>query len=75
MDGQEQRVEWRIQKWAYNNGICESTKYPVVLEPGVREGTRRYQRAVDRAAKNDRESVRECARSLNNNFTAGQDMR
>lgn len=73
MDGQEQRVEWRIQKWAYNNGVCESTKYPVVLEPGVREGTRRYRRAVDRAAKNDRESVRECARSLNNNFTAGQD--
>lgn len=73
MDGQEQRVEWRIQEWIYNNGVCEKTKYPVILEPGIREGTRRYRRAVNRASKNDRESIRECARSLNNNFTAGVD--
>ena len=67
------RIEWQVREYRCRNGVCEKTKFPVILDGSVREGTRQYARKVARAEKLSAESARELALLLNNNFEAGRD--
>lgn len=73
MQGQQERVVWYTREWQMANGVCEKTKFAVIMEGSIRIGTRQYSRAVNRAEKNATEAARELARAFNENFRSGTD--
>ncbi len=60
---------WYTRKIICRNGIEERTKYPVRLEPGQRP-----KRAAVRTGRSLDAAEKQCARLLNNNFTAHEDL-
>lgn len=67
-------IEWYTREYRCANGVCEKTKYPVILDGDMsaRSG-REHKRAIRRAEKNATEAKTEAARSANHNFRAGRD--
>ncbi len=68
-----QSVVWFTREYIAANGVCEKTKYPVVIDGGGSASSREYKRRVRRAEKNATQAAHECSRIANNNFRAGRD--
>ena len=67
-------VEWFTREYICANGVCEKTKYQVMLDgDGSSHAGREYKRTIRRAEKNATEAKNEAARIVNNNFFAGRD--
>lgn len=66
-------VVWYTREYIAANGVCEKTKYPVVIDGAVSLSGREYKRRVRRAEKNATQAKHEAARIVNNNFRAGRD--
>ncbi len=67
-------IEWWTREYICANGVCEKTKYPVLMDGDkpARAG-REYKRRLRNAEKNAAEAKNEAARTVNNNFRAGRD--
>ena len=71
----ERRIEWYIREYICRNGVCEKTKFPLVIDGGdsSARAVKDKRSALRRAEKNATEAKNEAARSANDNFFAGRD--
>ena len=65
-------TEWYIREYRCKNGITTKTKFPVQTDG--QSFTRQYRRDIRRGERSATKARHECARLVNNNFKAKQDV-
>jgi hypothetical protein len=70
----ERHTEWYIREYICRNGVCEKTKFPLVIGGSSSAyAVKDKKKALRRAEKNATEAKNEAARTANDNFFTGCD--